>query len=147
MVQGAPLHFRNPERTWMILSAVAALCLHGAQWYLAAALMGGDDALAEAQRQMVLGAFWVVASLVLWKLSFPPSRLHGLLIALCGALFITLAGNVAALLNYMIKGVTLTQELVSAFALYRGLKGLGELVLSIPTAILLQGLALSRKSA
>ncbi|WP_157138692.1 hypothetical protein [Asticcacaulis biprosthecium] len=131
----------------MILSAVAALCLHGAQWFLTSSLMGNEDALGETQRQMVLAAFWVVATLVLWKISFPPSRLHALLMALCGALFITMAGNVAALVNYMIKGVTLTQELVSAFALYRGVKGLGELVLSIPTAVLLQGLALSRKSA
>ncbi|ESQ77174.1 hypothetical protein [Asticcacaulis sp. AC402] len=152
MTSGA-LQFRTPERTWMILSAVAALCLHGLLWLVAAWLVtdtktpGGTlaEVLGEVQRQMVLAAFWVVASLVLWKITLPPSRLHALVIVLCGALFITLAGNIAALLNYMIKGATLTQELISAFTIYRGLKGLGELALSIPTAIALQGLALSRK--
>ncbi len=142
-----PLTFRKPEKTWMLLSGIAALCLHGALWFVAQSVFGGDsDAMSETQIKMVLAVSWIVCALVLWKIGMPASRLHAVLSVLTCALFVTGLGSVAALIKLIfIDRAEPTHELLSSFGLLSGLMLLAHLALAAPTAILLQGLALSRK--
>ena len=141
------LNFRKPDWTWMLLSGVAALCLHGGLWFIAWSVFGGDgEALSETQRQMVLALFWIVCAIVLWKINLPPSRLHAILGVLTCVLFVTVLGSVAALVKLiLVDKAEMTKELLSSFGLLSGLLFLAQMALAVPTALLLQGVALSRK--
>ncbi len=133
--------------TWMITSAFFALCLHGAIWFGANLKLGSQQPLTDTQLQMGFALAWMVGALAMWRLSLPASRLHAVSTIMLGALFVTLLGNLGALGSFIARGVQLNENFLSAFALYRGLKVLLELVLAVPSAILLQGLALTRAKA
>ena len=148
MAKGA-LTIRMPETRWMILAAVIALCLHGLCWYATRTLMGdGPEALAETQRQMCLALAWMVCALVMWKISLPPSRLHAVLTVLTCALFLTVLGSAAAFIKLvLVDHAVVNGKLISSFLTLGGLLVVAQLVLSIPSAILLQAVALRRTAA
>ena len=148
MARGA-LQVRTPETRWLVLAAVIALCLHGLCWYVTRLLMGdGAEALAETQRQMCLALAWMVCALIMWKISLPPSRLHAVLTVLTCALFLALLGSGAAFIKLVVVDHAMVNEkLISSFLVLGGLLVAAQLVLSVPSAILLQAVALRRTAA
>ncbi|MBW8880643.1 MAG: hypothetical protein JF615_04220 [Asticcacaulis sp.] len=140
------LRFRKPDKTWMLLAGLAALCLHGIIWFVARKVFGDDDAVGETQRQMVLAVFWIIGAVILWRISMPPSRLHATFGVLTCALFVTVLGSGAALIKLLtVEGAEPTQDLLTTFAMLSLVLVLAQMVVAVPTALLLQGLALSRK--
>ncbi|MFT4074601.1 MAG: hypothetical protein QM647_03650 [Asticcacaulis sp.] len=139
------LSYRQPEIRWMFISAIAALCLHALCWFVARALWGDADAAGETQRQVSLAVFWMVCTLIAWKLSPPPSRLHAALGALMYALFLTLLGSVVALIKLsFFDRMPLDANLMKSFSLLSVMMILTHLCLAVPSAILLQAVALKR---
>ena len=138
------LTFRQPAMRWMITGALAGLCLHGACWYFARVIAADPEAVGETQRQMGIALAWMVGALALWRISPPASRLHAVLSILVCALFVTCLGSVGALATWVAKG-QINGELLSSFAVFGGLMVLGQLMLAIPSAVLLQAVALTRE--
>ena len=132
----------------MIISAIAALCLHGLCWFAARSLWGDAEAASETQRQMTLALFWIICTLIAWKLSPPPSRLHATLGVLMYALFLTLLGSVAALIKLtFVDRYPVGPELLKSFSMLSLVMILMQMCLAVPSAILLQAVALRRQSA
>lgn len=143
------LEIRTPDTRWLILAAVIAVCLHGLCWYLVRTLLGdGPEALAETQRQMCLALAWMVGALVIWKISLPPSRLHAVLTVLTCALFLVILGSAAAFVKLiLVDHAVVTGKLVSSFLTLGGLLVAAQLVLAIPSSVVLQAVALRRAAA
>ena len=76
------LRYRQPELRWMAIAGVAALCLHGLCWLGAIMLNGHSTAAAEVQRQVMLALFWMIGTLIIWKIAPSPSRLHAVMTVL-----------------------------------------------------------------
>ncbi|MBW8732783.1 MAG: hypothetical protein JF571_00465 [Asticcacaulis sp.] len=138
------LQIRTPHSTWMLASVLGALCLHGVCWFTVRIFTGDLDPIGETQRQMTFALGWMVGSVAIWRVTPPSSRLRAWSIALLCAVFVTLLGNVGALLRFAQGGVQFNSGFLTAFGVYRGLKGLGEIALGIPSAIVLQLVALAR---
>ncbi len=139
------LSYRQPELRWMIIAGVAALCLHGLCWFVVRALWRDADVIDETQRQVTLALFWMICTLIAWKLSPPPSRLHATLGVLMYALFLILLGSVAALIKLaFIDRVPLDGQLMKSFLLISIMMILSHMCLAVPSAILLQAVALKR---
>ncbi|HTN40580.1 MAG TPA: hypothetical protein VLZ84_05470 [Asticcacaulis sp.] len=139
------LSYRQPELRWMLIAGVAALCLHGLCWFVARVLWGDAHAVEETQRQVTLALFWMVCTLIAWKLSPPPSRLHATLGVLMYALFLILLGSVAALIKLaFIDRMPLDAQLMKSFSLLSLMMILTHMCLAVPSAILLQAVALKR---
>jgi len=100
--------------------------------------------LTDTQLQMGFALAWMVGALAMWRISPAATRLHAVSTVMLGALFVTLLGNLGALGSFIARGIQLNGSFLSAFLIYRGLNVLLELALAVPSAILLQGLALTR---
>ncbi|WP_303828730.1 hypothetical protein [Asticcacaulis taihuensis] len=141
------LSYRQPELRWMAIAGVAALCLHGLCWLGAIMLNGHSGAFAEVQRQVMLALFWMIGTLIIWKIAPSPSRLHAVMTVLACALFVCGIGSVFAIANlvfiqhYNLNSVMKTLGLASLLLL------LMQLCLAVPSAILLQAIAMKRNSA
>jgi hypothetical protein len=137
------LSYRQPELRWMVIAGVAALCLHGLCWFGVRVLWGDAHAIDETQRQVMLALFWMVCTLIAWKLSPPPSRLHATLGVLMYALLLILLGSVAALIKLaFIDRMALDAPLLKSFSLLSLTMVLTYMCLAVPSAILLQAMAL-----
>jgi hypothetical protein len=132
----------------MVIAGVAALCLHGFCWFVVRVLWGDVHAADETQRQVTLALFWMVCTLIAWKLKPPPSRLHAALSVLMYALFLILLGSVAALIKLaFIDRMPLDAQLLKSFSLLSVMMVLTHMCLAVPSAILLQAVALKRSPA
>ena len=139
------LQIRTPHSTWMIGSALAAIVVHGACWFVVHLFVGSGDTVGDTQRQMVLALAWLVGALALWRLRPPPSRLHALMIVLVCALFVTGLGSLAALVKLtFLEHADMSARLLQSFGLFGGLLVLAHLAMAIPSAIVLQAVALTR---
>ena len=139
------LSYRQPELRWMVIAGVAGLCLHGLCWFVVRVLWGDANAADETQRQMTLALFWMVCTLIAWKLSPPPSRLHATLAVLMYALFLILLGSAAALFKLVfIDRMALDSQLIKSFSLLSVMMILTHMCLAVPSAIMLQAVALKR---
>lgn len=139
------LQVRTPHSTWMIASALAAMILHGLCWFAVQIVIGTSDAFGDTQRQMVLALAWMVGSLALWRLRPPPSRLHAVFTVLLCALFVTGLGSLAALVKLtVLEHADMSAGLLQSFGMLGGLLVLAHLALAIPSAIVLQLIALTR---
>jgi hypothetical protein len=144
----APLEYRKPQTTWMITAAFFSLCLHGVCWFIAKQLLGDEEALANTQRQMVLGLFWMIGALAIWRVVPPPSRLHAYMIAIVCAVFVSLLGSLVVLIKLaFIDRYELNGNFMSSFAMLGGLVMLAHFLSALPSAALLQGVALTRPSS
>lgn len=145
MAQSAPLEFRKPVTTWNITAVFVALVLHGLMWFVARLVFGDSQAVSAAQGQMILALMWMIGAIAMWWINPPPSRLHAVLLVLGCALFVTVLGSAVAFIKFtVLDGGQATQELFSSFILFGGLMILAQIVLAIPSAILLQTVALKR---
>ena len=141
---GTGLSYRQPELRWMFISGITALCLHGLCWFVATLLRGHEDVAGEVQRQMTLALFWMIGVLVIWKMAPSPSRLHATFTVLICALFVCVLGSVAALSNLVFVQHYPLNEMVKPFLILSLLLVLMQMSLAVPSAILLQALALRR---
>jgi hypothetical protein len=147
-MENPALSYRQPELRWMVIAGVAALCLHGFCWFVVRVLWGDVHAIDETQRQVTLALFWMVCTLIAWKLKPPPSRLHAALSVLMYALFLILLGSVAALIKLaFIDRMPLDAQLLKSFSLLSIMMVLTHMCLAVPSAILLQAVALKRSPA
>jgi hypothetical protein len=147
-MENPALSYRQPELRWMVIAGVAALCLHGFCWFVVRVLWGDVHAADETQRQVTLALFWMVCTLFAWKLKPPPSRLHAALSVLMYALFLILLGSVAALIKLaFIDRMPLDAQLLKSFSLLSVMMVLTHMCLAVPSAILLQAVALKRSPA
>jgi hypothetical protein len=147
-MENPALSYRQPELRWMVIAGVAALCLHGFCWFVVRVLWGDVHAADETQRQVTLALFWMVCTLIAWKLKPPPTRLHATLSVLMYALFLILLGSVAALIKLaFIDKVPLDTPLLKSFLLLSIMMVLTHMCLAVPSAILLQAVALKRSPA
>jgi hypothetical protein len=145
MATRSPLEFRKPVTTWNITAVFAALVLHGIMWFAARLLFGDNQAVSAAQGQMILALMWMIGAIAIWWIKLPPSRLHAVLLVMGCALFVTVLGSVVAFMKYtVIDGGQATQELFSSFIIFGGLMVLAQIALAVPSAILLQMVALKR---
>ena len=132
----------------MVIAGVAALCLHGFCWFVVRVLWGDANAADETQRQVTLALFWMICTLIAWKLSPPPTRLHATLAVLMYALFLILLGSLAALIKLaFIDKMPLDAQLLKSFSLLSIMMFLTHMCLAVPSAILLQAVALKRNPA
>jgi hypothetical protein len=147
-MENPALSYRQPELRWMVIAGVAALCLHGFCWFVVRVLWGDAHAIDETQRQVTLALFWMVCTLIAWKLKLPPTRLHATLSVLMYALFLILLGSVAALIKLaFIDRMPLDAPLLKSFSLLSIMMVLTHMCLAVPSAILLQAVALKRSPA
>jgi hypothetical protein len=147
-MENPALSYRQPELRWMVIAGVTALCLHGFCWFVVRVLWGDVHAIDETQRQVTLALFWMVCTLIAWKLKPPPSRLHAALSVLMYALFLILLGSVAALIKLaFIDRMPLDAQLLKSFSLLSVMMVLTHMCLAVPSAILLQAVALKRSPA
>ncbi len=132
----------------MITAAFVSLCLHGALWFTAKHILGDEEALANTQRQMVLGLFWMVGSLAIWRVVPPPSRLHAYMTAMVCAFFVSFLGSVVVLIKLIVfDGYEFNGKFLSSFAMLGGLVMLAHFLSALPSAAVLQGVALTRPKA
>lgn len=140
------LSYRQPELRWMVVAGAAALCLHGLCWFVVRALQQDAGVIDETQRQVTLALFWMICTLIAWKLKAPPTRLHATLGVLMYALCLTLLGSLAALIKLaFIDKVPLEAHLMRSFLLISIMMILTHMCLAVPSAILLQAVALKRR--
>ncbi|MDI7776051.1 hypothetical protein [Asticcacaulis sp. EMRT-3] len=148
MTDMAPLHLRQPETPWLIAATAAALCLHGALWFVARTLAGDAAAGGEACRQMVPALGWLICALVVWKVFAPSSRLHAVFSAWGCTLAVVVLGSLAALIRLvLLQGYAPSHELLSSFSMLSLMLVLAQLIMALPSILLLQGIALTRRSA
>jgi hypothetical protein len=144
----SPLEFRKPVTTWNITAVFLALVLHGIMWFVVRLVFGDSEAVSAAQGQMILALMWMIGAIAIWWINLPPSRLHAVLMVLGCALFVTMLGSGVALIKFiLLDGTRATQELLSSFLIWGGLMVLAQIVLAVPSAILLQMVALKRTVA
>ncbi len=142
------LTVRQPHIRWMVIAALAALCLHGVCWFAARVLMGDADAVGETLRQMELAVFWMIGALVLWLMGVPASRLHATLGVLSCALLVTLFGSAAAFAKLIfVEGAEINAQLLSSFGMLSLVLVIAHLSLAMPAAVVLQAIALTRAKA
>lgn len=142
------LEFRTPVTTWNITAVFLALLLHGILWFVARLLFGDSQAVSAAQGQMILALMWMIGAIAMWWINPPPSRLHAVLLVLGCALFVTVLGSAVAYLKViLLDGSRANGELFSSFVIFGGLMILAQIVLAVPSAILLQMVALKRSVA
>lgn len=144
MDKSSSLTFRTPVTTWNITAVFFALVLHGTLWFGANLLLGNQQAVPEAQRQMTFALAWMVGILAMWRIALPSSRWHAVGMVMMGAIFVSVLGNIGALIIYVFSGARIDGGFLSAFTIYRGLSVVAEIVLAVPSAVLLQMLALKR---
>jgi len=142
------LEFRKPVTTWNITAVFLALVAHGVMWFVARLVFGDSQAVSAAQGQMILALMWMIGAIAIWWINPPPSRLHAVLLVLGCALFVTVLGSVVAFMKFtVLDGGRATQELFSSFIIFGGLMVLAQMGLAVPSAILLQAVALKRSVA
>ncbi len=138
------LVFRHPETRWMIISVIAAVLLHGVCWLMGRLFAGdAEGALGETQRQMALALAWMIGVLFMWKINLPVSRLHAVMNIMLCVLFVCALGSAVAIAKNVILQPAAVRSNLMVFGVPIAI-AIAQLILAIPSALLLQGLALTR---
>ncbi|MGA9659486.1 MAG: hypothetical protein WBQ60_10350 [Asticcacaulis sp.] len=144
MAKTSGLSFHQPEVNWMLIAGATSLCLHGFFWWLSRTLLGDPQAAAETLRQMMLAPAWIISTLIIWKISLPPTRLHAVLSVLGCVFLMIVLGSIAAFIKLTVLQAYPVERLLKAFSLLSLMMLLTQLFLAVPAAILLQALTLRR---
>jgi len=138
------LELRKPETTWMLGGITATLCLFGVLWFLFSRLVNLDQPATQSRVIMVSGLGWMVCTVAWWKMKAPQSRLHAVMTGLLGTLAVTLAGTAVRFAGLLIQGALFDRRVLVTFSLLSGVLLVAQLILAIPSAILLQQIVLRR---
>jgi len=128
----------------MLGGIAATLCLFGLLWFLMSQIISQDDAANQSRIVMISGLGWMVCAVVWWKMKMPRGRLHAVSSVLVSALAVSLAGTVISFLGLLVKGVMYDHQTLKRYLIYYALLVIVQLILAVPSAVLMQQLVLRR---
>lgn len=141
----APLEIRRPETTWMLTGVLVTLCFHGVLWWLFSGLVSLNEPVRQSRQVMISALFWMIGTLAWWKYRLPQSRLHAVFSVLGCVLLVALVGTVFAFLALVFRGVIFDRQVTTTFSLLSGVLLVAQLILAVPSAVVLQALVLRRR--
>ncbi len=138
------LELRKPDTTWMLLGLLITLCLFGVLWFLFSHLVSLDQPVNQSRIVMVSGLGWMVCTIAWWKMKAPQSRLHAVFTGLLSTLAVALAGTLVRFIGLLFQGVLFDRRVLVTFSLLSGVLLVAQVVLAVPSAVLMQQIVLRR---
>lgn len=138
------LELRRPNSTWMLGGAFATLCLFGLLWFLFSHLVNLDQPIDQSRVVMISGLGWMVCAIVWWKMKPPQSRLHAVITVLLSTAAVALAGTLVRFIGLLFQGVLFDKRVLVTFSLLSGVLLVAQLILAVPSALLMQQIVLRR---
>lgn len=138
------LELRTPNTTWMLVGIFATLVLFGILWFVFSGIINLDQPSSQSQIIMISGLGWMVFTVVWWKMKTPQSRLHAVFTVLLSTLAVALAGTTVHFIGLLFKGVLFDRREMVGFTLMSIILLVAQLILAVPSAILMQQLVLRR---
>ena len=138
------LELRTPAITWMLSGVLITLCLFGVMWFLISHLIRLEQPASQSEVVMISGLGWMVCTIVWWKMKTPQSRLHAVFTVLLCALAVALAGTAFSFAGLLVQGVLFDRRVLRIFSLFSGVLLVVQLILAVPSAVLMQQLVLRR---
>ena len=138
------LEFRTPAFGWMLGGIVATLCLFGLLWLVFSSIVSLEQPASQSRIVMVSGLGWIVCAIVWWHMKTPQSRLHAVVTVLLTALAVGLAGTIVRFVGLLFQGVLFDHRVLVTFSLLSAVLLVAQLMLAVPSAILMQQLVLRR---
>ncbi len=138
------LELRAPNITWMLGGIAATICLFGVLWFLVSHLVNLEQAAVESRVVMISGLGWMGCSVAWWKMKPPQSRLHAVFMVLLCALAVALGGTVLRFIGLVFQGVLYDHRELRGYSLLFGALLFVQLILAVPSAVLMQQLVLRR---
>ena len=122
----------------------ATLCLFGVLWFLFSGIVNLDQPANQSQIVMISGLGWMVCAIAWWKMKVPQSRLHAVFTVLLTALAVALGGTGVHFIGLLFKGVLFDRREMVGFVLMSAVLLVAQLILAVPSAVLMQQLVLRR---
>ena len=138
------LELRRPNTSWMLGGLLSTLVLFGLLWLVFSHLVTRDQPDIQSRMVMVSGLGWMVCALVWWKMKVPQSRLHAVFTVLLCALVVALAGTVVHFVGLLFRGVLFDRRVLVTVSMVSGLLLMAQLILAVPSALLMQQIVLRR---
>ena len=138
------LELRRPNSTWILGGVLATLCLFGVLWFLFSHLVSLEQPVNQSRIVMISGLGWMVFAIVWWKMRPPQSRLHAMFAVLLSTLAVALAGTAFRFASLLFQGVLFDRRVLVTFSLLSVVLLLAQLVLAVPSALLMQQVVLRR---
>ncbi len=140
------LEIRRPETTWMLTGVLVTLCLHGLLWWVFSGIVSLNEPVRQSRQVMISALFWMIGALAWWKYRLPQSRLHAVMSVLGCVLLVAIVGTVFAFLALVFRGVVFDHQVTTTFSLLGGVLLIAQLILALPSSLVLQGLVLRRRA-
>ncbi len=128
----------------MLGGIAATLCLLGVLWVVFSGIVSLDQPANQSQVVMISGLGWMVCAIVWWKMKTPQSRLHAVFTVLLSAFAVALAGTAVRFIGLLFQGVLFDKRVLITFSLLSAVLLVAQLILAVPSAILMQQLVLRR---
>lgn len=127
----------------MLVALLLGVAAHAIVWFLLQTLLGQTVGAAwyDAKRQGFLSLTWMICALAYWTLNTPRSRKSATFQVLLAALLVTLAGSIGAFFKMWLGPQSVN---VLGFWFYGLWVAASQLILSVPSALALQALALRK---
>jgi hypothetical protein len=138
------LELRQPNTTWMLVGVLVTLCLFGVLWFLFSHLVSLDQPVTQSRVVMISGLGWMVCTIVWWKMKPPHTRLHAVITVLLSALAVAAAGTLVRFISLLFQGVLFDKRVLVTFSLLSGVLLVAQLILAVPSAVLMQQVVLRR---
>ena len=122
----------------------ATLCLFGLLWFAISGLINLEQAATQSRVVMVSGLGWMACTVAWWKMKPPQSRLHAVVSVLVCAAAVALAGTILGFIGLVFHGVLFDRRELRGYSLLFGLLLIVQLILAVPSAILMQQVLLRR---
>ena len=130
--------------TWILAGVLATLCLFGLLWFVFSHLVSLEQPVNQSRVVMISGLGWMVCAVVWWKMRPPLSRLHAVFGVLFSALGVALAGTAVRFIGLLFQGVLFDKRVLVTFALLSGVLLVAQLILAVPSAVVMQQIVLRR---
>jgi len=144
MASATVLEIRRPNTSWMLGGVFLTLCLFGVLWFLFSRLVNLEQPVSQSRIVMISGLGWMALAITWWKMKPPQSRLHAVFDVLLSALAVALAGTAMRFAGLLIQGMLFDRRVLVTFSLLSGVLLVAQLVLAVPSALVLQSVVLRR---
>lgn len=128
----------------MLGGICATLVLFGILWFVFSGIINLDQPGNQSQIVMISALGWMVFAVVWWKMKIPQSRLHAVFTVLLSTLAVALAGTAVHFIGLLFKGVLFDRREMVGFTLMSVILLVAQLILAVPSAILMQQMVLRR---